>query len=62
MIVPDITPTLDQIRTEAATEAARVISRFWFIEAAKISAATPDAEARWDLLLTALRRIGWPES
>ena len=60
--MPDITPTLDQIRAEAATEATRAVSRFWFAQAVKISEAETDPEARWDLLLTALRRIGWPES
>jgi hypothetical protein len=39
---------------------ARAVSRFWWAEAQKISEVTTDPEARWDLLLTALRRVGWP--
>lgn len=54
-------PDLAQIKQEVAAEATRAVSRFWWCEAQKIAEATDDASARWDILLTALRRVGWPD-
>jgi hypothetical protein len=54
-----LAPALDRIKQEAAEEATRAVSRFWWAEAQKISEVTTDPEARWNLLMTALRRVGW---
>jgi hypothetical protein len=51
---------LERIKQEAVEEATRATSRAWWAEAQKISEVTTDPGARWDLLLTALRRVGWP--
>lgn len=54
-------PDLERLKHDMAEAATRRVSRFWWAEAQKISEATTDPAARWEILLTALRRIGWPE-
>lgn len=53
---------LEQIKAEIATEATRTVSLFWLAEARKIEEQVPDAKARWEILVTALVRIGRPDS
>lgn len=48
------------VAEQVAREATLLVTRQWFAEAVKISEATTDPSARWELLLVALRRVGWP--
>ena len=61
MTADPLAPELERIKAETAAEATRVVSRFWLGQALRISEATTDPEARWDLLLTALRKVSWPD-
>lgn len=56
-----LVPELARIKEEAAREGTRATSRFWWAEAQKIAEQINDPSARWDILLTALRRVGWPD-
>lgn len=52
---------LDALKHDVAAEATRAVSRYWWSEAQKIAEQVDGYEARWEILLTALRRVGWPD-
>ena len=43
-----------------AIVSTRTVSRYWWAEAQKIAEQVSDYEARWEILTTAMRRVGWP--
>lgn len=45
---------------EVAAEATRSASRWWWSEAQKIAEQVDEPSARWEILLTAMRKVGWP--
>ena len=52
---------LERLRHQLAAEFTRTVARFWWAEAQKIAEQIDDPAARWEILLTALRRVGWPD-
>lgn len=56
----DLAPQLARVKEEAAREGTRMASRFWYCEAKKIEEQVDDLSARWEILLAAMRRVGWP--
>ena len=58
----DVSPAeLERMRHELAAEFTRTVARWWWAESQKIVGQIDDPATRWDLLLTALRRVGWPD-
>ena len=58
----DVSPAeLEQMRHQMAAEFTRAVARWWWAEAQKISEQIDDPAARWEILLLAMRRVGWPE-
>jgi hypothetical protein len=45
----------------AGFRASHDFARYWYAETAKIAEAVEDPAARWEILTTALRRIGWDD-
>lgn len=60
--MPDapLAPDLERLKRDTAEEATRAVSRFWWSEGQKIAEQVDDHAARWEMLLTAMRRVGWP--
>lgn len=56
-----LAPALERIKHEAAQEGTRAASRFWWAEAQRIAEQINGPAARWEILLLALRRVGWPD-
>ena len=52
---------LRRLLARMSFEASHAVARYWWAEAVKIQQATDDPAARWDILVTALRRVGWPD-
>lgn len=57
---PPLTIDLDALKTAIATEATSTVSRFWWAEAQKVAEQINDPATRWEILLLALRQVGWP--
>lgn len=56
------TDRLPDTADRVAAESTRTVSRFWWAEAQKIAEQVDDPAARWEILLAALRRVGWPHA
>lgn len=52
---------LERMRHQLAAEFTRSVARWWWAEAQKVAEQIDDPPARWEILLTAMRRVGWPE-
>ena len=58
----DVTPAeLEHMRREIAAEFTHAVARWWWAEAQKIAEQIDDPAARWEILLLAMRRVGWPD-
>lgn len=42
--------------------AAKAFAQFWWSEAHRIAEQIDDPAARWEIMVQALHRIGWPDS
>lgn len=50
-----------EIGDRVAAAATRTLARYWWAEAQKIAERIDDPAVRWEILVTALRRVGWPD-
>lgn len=61
MSEPPLPADLERIKAEVAAEATRAVSRFWWAEAQKIAEQIDERAVRWEILVAAIRRVGWPD-
>ena len=53
---------LRQLAEGAGYAASHAFARYWHAEAQKIAEAVSDPSARWEILVDALRRVGYGDA
>ena len=51
----------EDVGRRVAAASTRIVARYWYAEAKKIAEQVSDPAARWEILTTALLRVGWPK-
>ena len=52
---------LERLKHQLAAELTHSVARWWWAEAQKIAEQIDDPAARWEILLLAMRKVGWPD-